>query len=325
MSTPFADLPAMTLRVEDASWAARDIRCFDLRAPDGQDLPAFTAGAHLCLRTPSGDLRQYSLCNDPQERHRYLIAVKREAQGRGGSRSLVDTVQAGDLLWVRPPENQFELDSRARSLLLVAGGIGLTPLLAMARQLLDEGTRTFRLIVLTRDAESTAFLDTLRADPLARCTLVHHDGGDLARAFDLWPLLEKPGSLHGQHLYCCGPKGLMEAVRDMTGHWSSATVHFESFGADTAPRPDDTAFEIVLARSGRRLAVPAGRSALQVLREHEVRVTSSCESGTCGSCRTALLDGQADHRDLVLLDEEKTSQFMPCVSRATRGPLVLDL
>ncbi|MFM1856073.1 MAG: phthalate dioxygenase reductase, partial [Pseudomonadota bacterium] len=119
MSTPFADLPAMTLRVEDASWAARDIRCFDLRAPDGQDLPAFTAGAHLCLRTPSGDLRHYSLCNDPQERHRYLIAVKREAQGRGGSRSLVDTVQAGDLLWVRPPENQFELDPRARSLLLV--------------------------------------------------------------------------------------------------------------------------------------------------------------------------------------------------------------
>ena len=325
MSTSPSDLPTMTLRVEDARWAARDIRCFDLRAADGQDLPAFTAGAHLCLRTPSGDLRHYSLCNDPQERHRYLIAVKREAHGRGGSRSLVDTVQAGDLLSVRPPENQFELDPRARSLLLVAGGIGLTPLLAMARHLLDEGTRAFRLIVLTRDAESTAFLDALRTGPMASRTLVHHDGGDPTRAFDLWPLLGKPGSLHGQHLYCCGPKGLMEAVRDMTGHWSSATVHFESFGADTAPRPDDTAFDLVLARSGRRLAVPVGRSALQVLRAHDVRVTSSCESGTCGSCRTVLLDGQADHRDLVLLDEEKTSQFMPCVSRATRGPLVLDL
>jgi phthalate 4,5-dioxygenase reductase subunit len=315
----------MMLRVEEARWAARDIRCFDLRAPDGQDLPAFTAGAHLCLHAPSGDLRHYSLSNDPQERHRYVIAVKREAQGRGGSRSLVDGVQAGDLLSVRPPENQFELDPRARSLLLVAGGIGLTPLMAMARHLLNEGTRAFRLIVLSRDAESTAFLDELRAAPLASRTLVHHDGGDPGRAFDLWPLLEKPGSLHGQHLYCCGPKGLMEAVRDMTGHWSSATVHFESFGADTAPRPDDTAFEIVLARSGQRLQVPAGRSALQVLREHGVQVSSSCESGTCGSCRTTLLDGQADHRDLVLLDEEKATQVMPCVSRARSGSLVLDL
>jgi len=325
MPTMPAKPPAMMLRVEEARWAARDIRCFDLRAPDGQDLPAFTAGAHLCLHAPSGDLRHYSLSNDPQERHRYVIAVKREAQGRGGSRSLVDGVQAGDLLSVRPPENQFELDPRARSLLLVAGGIGLTPLMAMARHLLDEGTRAFRLIVLSRDAESTAFLDELRAAPLASRTLVHHDGGDPGRAFDLWPLLEKPGSLHGQHLYCCGPKGLMEAVRDMTGHWSSATVHFESFGADTAPRPDDTAFEIVLARSGQRLQVPAGRSALQVLREHGVQVSSSCESGTCGSCRTTLLDGQADHRDLVLLDEDKATQVMPCVSRALNGPLVLDL
>ena len=325
MPTMPANPPAMMLRVEEARWAARDIRCFDLRAPDGQDLPAFTAGAHLCLHAPSGDLRHYSLSNDPQERHRYVIAVKREAQGRGGSRSLVDGVQAGDLLSVRPPENQFELDPRARSLLLVAGGIGLTPLMAMARHLLNEGTRAFRLIVLSRDAESTAFLDELRAAPLASRTLVHHDGGDPGRAFDLWPLLEKPGSLHGQHLYCCGPKGLMEAVRDMTGHWSSATVHFESFGADTAPRPDDTAFEIVLARSGQRLQVPAGRSALQVLREHGVQVSSSCESGTCGSCRTTLLDGQADHRDLVLLDEDKATQVMPCVSRALSGPLVLDL
>ena len=207
----------------------------------------------------------------------------------------------------------------------MAGGIGLTPLMAMARHLLKEGTRAFRLIVLSRDAASTAFLDELRAAPLASRTLVHHDGGDPGRAFDLWPLLEKPGSLHGQHLYCCGPKGLMEAVRDMTGHWSSATVHFESFGADTAPRPDDTAFEIVLARSGQRLQVPAGRSALQVLREHGVQVSSSCESGTCGSCRTTLLDGQADHRDLVLLDEDKATQVMPCVSRALSGPLVLDL
>jgi phthalate 4,5-dioxygenase reductase subunit len=117
----------------------------------------------------------------------------------------------------------------------------------------------------------------------------------------------------------------MDAVRDMTGHWSSAAVHFESFGADTAPRAEDTAFEVQLARSGRCLTVPPGRTLLQTLREQGLEVPSSCESGTCGSCRTGLLGGEADHRDLVLLDEEKATQIMPCVSRARTGPLVLDL
>jgi phthalate 4,5-dioxygenase reductase subunit len=313
------------MRVVQARWAARDIRCFELRMPGGEDVPAFEAGAHVCIRTPSGDLRHYSLCNDPQERDRYVIAVKRESQGRGGSRSLVDNVQVGDVVPVKLPENQFALDERARSLLLVAGGIGITPMLSMARALLAEGGRDFRLIVLTRDAQSTAFLDELQSPPLARHVTIHHDGGDPARALDLWPLLEKPGALHGRHVYCCGPQGLMDSVRDMTGHWSAAAVHFESFGADTRVRADDKPFELVLARSGLRLNVPVGRSALQVLREHGVKVISSCESGTCGSCRTTLLDGQADHRDLVLLDEEKASQVMVCVSRAVGDALVLDL
>lgn len=313
------------MRVDQARWVARDIRCFELRMPGGEDVPAFEAGAHVCIRTPSGDLRHYSLCNDPQERDRYVIAVKRESQGRGGSRSLVDNVQVGDVLSVNLQENQFALDERARSLLLVAGGIGITPMLSIARALLAEGGRDFRLIVLTRDAQSTAFLDELKSPPLAGHVTIHHDGGDSSRALDLWPLLEKPGALHGRHVYCCGPQGLMDSVRDMTGHWSLATVHFESFGADTRVRADDKPFDLVLARSGLRLNVPAGRSALQVLREHGVEVISSCESGTCGSCRTTLLGGQADHRDLVLLDEEKASQVMVCVSRAVGDALVLDL
>jgi phthalate 4,5-dioxygenase reductase subunit len=154
---------------------------------------------------------------------------------------------------------------------------------------------------------------------------LHHDGGDPARSFDLWPLLEKPGSVNGQHLYCCGPKPLMDAVRDMSGHWSAAAVHFESFGADTAPRADDSAFDVQLARSGLQFSVPAGRTLLQELRSRGVAVPSSCESGTCGSCRTGLLGGEADHRDLVLLDEQKPSQIMVCVSRARSAPLVLDL
>jgi phthalate 4,5-dioxygenase reductase subunit len=323
MSSPHPG--TLALQVARAETLARDIRGFELRAPDGGELPAFTAGAHLRVLTPSGDQRHYSLCNDPAERTRYCIAVKREAAGRGGSRSLVDGVQPGDVLEVGAPENQFALDPRARSLLLVAGGIGLTPLMAMAHTLRAEGTRRFRLVVLTRDAASTPFLDDLRGADFAPHVTLHQDGGDPARSLDLWPLLEKPGSANGLHVYCCGPKPLMEAVRDMTGHWSNAAVHFESFGADTAPRPEDTAFEVRLARRGLQLSVPPGRSLLQTLRAHGVTLPSSCESGTCGSCRTGLLGGEADHRDLVLLDEQKSSQIMVCVSRALRGPLVLDL
>jgi phthalate 4,5-dioxygenase reductase subunit len=151
--------------------------------------------------------------------------------------------------------------------------------------------------------------------------IVHHDGGDPARAFDLWPLLEKPGP---GHLYCCGPRPLMDAVRDMTGHWPGGRVHFESFVDGAAARPDDRPFAVRLARSGRVLEVPVGRSLLQVLRDAGVEVPSSCESGTCGSCRTTLLAGTADHRDLVLFPEEHATAIMVCVSRACGGELVID-
>jgi len=319
------DTSLRLLRIQHVADLAVGIRAFDLRAPDGTDLPPFTAGAHVAVRTPAGSMRHYSLCNDPAEAHRYVIAVKREADGRGGSRSLFDDAPAGATLEVGVPENAFALDDRAKSFLLIAGGIGITPIMAMVRSLAADGTRRFRLVYLTRDAASTAFADTLAEPEFRPHVTVHHDAGDPARTFDLWPLLEKPGATAGQHVYCCGPKPLMDAVRDMTGHWPPSAVHFETFGGETAPRPDDLPFEVRLERTGVTLAVPVGRSILDVARQHGVRVPSSCESGTCGSCRTRLLAGEADHRDLVLLDEERGDQIMVCVSRARSPRLVVDL
>ncbi len=315
---------ANTLRVTQATPAARGIQRFELQDPAGGPLPAFTAGAHVRIKTPSGAWRSYSLCNDPAQTDRYEIAVKRETTGRGGSVSLIDGVGVGDLIEVQAPENQFGLDERASRLLLIAGGIGITPLMAMMRQLEAEG-RPYQLIYLTRDPESTAFLGELRAPERTGQIKVHHDQGDPSKAMDLWPLLEKPGSLNGLHLYCCGPAGLMEAVRDMSGHWPSSAVHFESFGVDTQPKADDQPFEITLSSSGQTLQVPVGQTILQTLRNHGLAVPFSCESGTCGSCKTGLLEGQADHRDMVLMDDEKATRIMVCVSRAHSPSLLLDL
>ena len=235
------------LLVSRAEPAAQGIQLFELRAEDGAELPPFTAGAHIKVKTPSGHTRQYSLSNDPEERDRYVIAVKREDQGRGGSMSMVDQVKAGDRIEVAEPENLFELDPRARSFILVAGGIGITPMLAMARSLLAAGERKFKLYYLSRDAATTAFLDELAEPELKPHVVVHHDHGDPSRSYDLWPVLEKPGSLTGQHVYCCGPRGLMDAVRDMTGHWPGSAVHFESFGGDTKVHADDQPFDVRLA------------------------------------------------------------------------------
>lgn len=315
-------LELRSLRVSRKEMIARDIHRLELRDPSGADLPAFTAGSHLPIRVPNGAMRQYSLCSDPAQTDHWAIAVKREAGGRGGSVSLVDGVQVGDSLSVGEPGNFFALDEKARSFILVAGGIGVTPFMAMIPVLQEEG-RPFKLYYLSRDAQGTAFADELAAPELAGRVKIHHDLGDPARSLDLWPVFEKAAP--GVHVYCCGPQGLMDAVRDMTGHWSESAIHFESFGADTRPHADDRPFEIELARTGRVLQVGVGQSMLQVLRQAQVQVPSSCESGTCGSCKVGLLAGRADHRDQALLPEERDSRVMVCVSRAQGDRLVLDL
>jgi phthalate 4,5-dioxygenase reductase subunit len=158
---------------------------------------------------------------------------------------------------------------------------------------------------------------------LRKSVKIHHDHGDIDNAFDLWPVLEKPVS--GAHVYCCGPRPLMEAVRDMTGHWSPKNVHFESFNEGGGVKADDKPFKVKLAKSNHEFVVPVGKSILATLLEHGCKAAYSCESGTCGTCRTTLLSGEADHRDMVLMPEEFEGQIMICVSRAKSDELVLDL
>ena len=309
------------LVVTQAFPAADQVFGFELRDPAGAELPAFSAGAHVQVRSPHGLVRKYSLCNDPAERSRYVIAVKRDPAGSGGSVDLVDHTRVGDRLEVSTPHNTFELAARARAFILVAGGIGITPILSMARAL-EAGARPYTLYYLTRSPRSTAFLAELSGGAFKGKVVIHHDEGEPARSLDLWPILEKPGPAH---IYCCGPRALLEAVRDMTGHWPAGAVHFESFiDALAAARPDDRTFGVVLARSGARIEVPPRVSILEAMRAHGFDAPSSCESGTCGTCRTRLLAGEADHRDLVLMEDEKPGNIMLCVSRAKGAEIVID-
>ncbi len=309
----------LRLLVAKTEPAADGIQLFELRDPQGAALPEWASGSHISVRVPAGPMRTYSLCGDPEDRTRWLIAVKRDERGRGGSIGLVDTLRPGDRIDVSLPRNLFALVPAPRYI-FVAGGIGITPILSMIRWL--RARVPFHLYYLTRHEAGTAFLAELAAEAPPNSVTVHHDGGEPDAAFDLWPVFEAPTKAH---IYCCGPRPLMDAVRDMTGHWPTSQVHFEDFGSDLVrPRADDVPFRVRLARSGAVLDVPVGGTILEAMRAHGLPVASSCESGTCGTCRTGLLAGEADHRDMVLSPTERQRAIMVCVSRAVSNELLLD-
>jgi len=312
------------VRVSRVEQVADGFFSFELRDVHGVELPPFTAGGHISIRSPSGLVRSYSLCNDPAERDRYVITIKREEHGKGGSKDLTDHVHAGDTVEISHPRNLFALVPNAKKFIFIAGGIGITPIMAMMRHLNARGDIPYRTYYLSRTPEVTPFLDELKSPDFGGQVLIHHDRGDPAQAYDLWKVLEKPAAQ--THVYCCGPLPLMDAVRDMSGHWPDTAIHFEAFtNPDALPRADDTAFTVRLASSDQTLDVAADVSILNTLRKAGVRVPASCESGTCGSCRTGLLGGEADHRDMVLMSEERDTQIMVCVSRAKSAELILDL
>jgi vanillate O-demethylase ferredoxin subunit len=320
------------VRVAARTPLAEDICAFELRAVDGAMLPAFAAGAHIDVLLPGGLTRQYSLCNDPAERERYLIAVLREPSSRGGSVAMHDKVGVGEVLTISAPRNHFPLVGDAERHLLLAGGIGVTPILAMAETLGAQGATgphgaTFEFHYCTRSLARTAFLDRLRAAPWGERLRLHLDDGPPAQRLDLGALLGVPRP--GTHLYVCGPRGFMDAVLGQArgAGWPEAQLHWEFFAGDAAKTAGDGAFEVRLARSGRVVHVPADRTVVQALEAEGISVPTSCEQGVCGTCITRVLEGVPDHRDLYFTPEEQAAndQFTPCCSRAKSARLVVDL
>lgn len=316
----------LRVRVARKVVEAEDICSFELVAVDGQALPPFTAGAHIDVQLPGGPTRQYSLCNPAQLTQRYLIGVLRDARSRGGSLAMHERVHEGTELLISPPRNHFALAAGAPRHLLLAGGIGITPILCMAEQLWQAGT-AFELHYATRSRARTAFHDRIAAAPFAASVSFHFDDADAAQRLHIGPVLatQPPGT----HLYVCGPQGFMDAVLAAArgGGWPGARIHHESFGADMSARAGDGGFEVELARSGRVITVAADRTVLAALAEAGVQLPSSCEQGVCGTCLTRVLSGTPDHRDQYLLPEEQAAgdQFLPCCSRAHSARLVLDL
>jgi vanillate O-demethylase ferredoxin subunit len=316
----------LSVRVERKAVEALDISTFELVATNGGPLPAFSAGSHVDVQLPGGITRQYSLCNDPKETHRYLIGVLRDEASRGGSRAMHDSVQEGTELQISAPKNHFPLAHEARRSLLMAGGIGVTPILCMAERLAISGA-DFEMHYSTRSLERTAFRQRIQDSAYASRVQFHHDDGDAAQKLDLDTLLATPQE--GVHLYVCGPKGYMDAVLGTARArgWPEKQLHFEFFGAEVTASDSDASFEIKLASSGRIVMVPKDKTVAQALAEAGVEIMMSCEQGVCGTCLTRVLEGVPDHKDSYLTPEEQAAndQFTPCCSRAKTPRLVLDL
>lgn len=325
------DLPgAIRVGVARKRQEAEDICSFELVGLSGAELPVFTPGAHIDVRIPGdGDLvRQYSLSNSADERHRYVIAVLKELQSRGGSLGMHERVMEGDVLQISPPRNHFELTPRAEqgSSVLIAGGIGITPLLSMADHLARRKA-DFEFHYCARSAERMAFRSGLQQSAYADRINLYVDQGDGASRIDIGRVLQGPAPT--RHLYVCGPEGFLNAVTTgaREAGWPDGNVHFEHFSHRVEASDDDSAFDVKLARSGRTIRVAADQTVVEALAKNGVELQVSCEQGVCGTCLTRVLEGIPDHKDVYMTPDEqaRNDQFTPCCSRSRTPILVLDL
>ncbi|XYJ08289.1 PDR/VanB family oxidoreductase [Telluria sp. B2] len=318
-------MSTIEVKVANRTCEADGICSYELVRTDGQALPPFEAGAHIDVHLAGNLVRQYSLCNAPGETHRYLIGVLRDTDSRGGSQAMHDHVDLGSVLQISEPKNHFPLVEAKRTLLL-AGGIGVTPILAMAETLAARGA-AFEMHYCARSPEKAAFKERLAGCGFAAQVQFHYDSGEAAQKLDLPALLAAPEP--DTHVYVCGPQGFIDYVLGTARAqgWPPAQLHVEYFSAAAVDTSGDQAFDVKLASSGKVVTVPAGKTVIKVLEEQGVVIPYSCEEGVCGTCLTRVLEGVPDHRDMYLTEEEQAAndQFTPCCSRAKTPLLVLDL
>ncbi|MBP1849207.1 PDR/VanB family oxidoreductase [Rhizobium halophytocola] len=304
--------------------AADTIRAFEFRALHGGELPPTSAGAHIAVNVPGVDWRSYSLVNGNDERDRYVIAVNRDPKSRGGSAFMCENLAEGDRLQIRPPANHFKLVEQAALSVLVAGGIGITPIYSMIQRL-EARRKKWQLHFAARSRARAAFVTELKALEAAKPGRVffHFDDEHGGAPLDLPTVLA--GAPAYAQLYACGPEIMLDAFRSATNRWPDEQIHLEHFSG-VAPALAG-GFTVQLQRSGREFEIPPGLSIMQVLLANDVFVPRSCMEGVCGTCETRVLEGVPDHRDKILSDREKATNrtMLICCSGAKSDRLVLDL
>jgi tetrachlorobenzoquinone reductase len=314
----------MRVRVHAIRYEADGVLSFELRALDGRQLLDFTAGAHIDIHLPTGLTRSYSLINAQGECDKYMIAVNRDPQSRGGSQYLCERVRPGDVFEISAPTNNFELFEAAPLSVLIAGGIGITPIWCMTQRL-ESLRRPWRLYFAARTRERAAFVrDMMRLEQAVpgriEITFDHAPGYqmlDLATIVNAQPA--------GTHFYCCGPTGMLKAFEDATRLLPPELVHVEYFSSDL-PKAQG-GFDVILARAKKTIRVRPDQTILAALLENGVEVPRSCTEGVCGTCETVVLEGIPDHRDKVLSQRERDSnrKMMICCSGSIGDRLVLDI
>lgn len=319
LSAVAAAATTLRARLTAIRYAAEGIHLYEFSALDAGRLPAFAAGAHIDLHLPNGLVRQYSLCNPQHETHRYVVGIKRDPASRGGSSFIHDQLKVGTVLELGGPRNHFALHEEAAHSVLIAGGIGVTPIACMAQRL-QALSASFEVHYSVRRREEAAFLDVLGG---ARLHL-HVDSEQGNAPLPLAAIAAR--APRDAHLYCCGPAPMLDAFEAACAGRPAGHAHLERFAA-AAPVAAEGGFTVQLARAGRSIFVAKGCTILDTLRQEGVPVQASCEQGICGSCETRVLSGRPDHRDSLLSDDEKQSNqvMMVCCSGSKDPVLVLDL
>jgi vanillate O-demethylase ferredoxin subunit len=315
-------LPITTIKtvVEAIDDGGPGIKVFSLVDPDHWELPPFKPGAHIDLHLPNGLVRTYSLCNDPAENNSYVIAVKREAQGRGGSVALYDTTKLGDVIGVSLPRGGLDIGEDIRRYVFVAGGIGVTPYLSIASYLRRIGHPDFKVHLITRDRVP---LEHLLGPLMEDGRIVVHRTARAGRP-EIAALLNQIRAETA--VGCCGPEGMISDFEHATAEWPADHVHIERFVPPPLPvDPDAKPYTIALAHSGAEVTVRAGQTMLEALSDFGIEIPTSCCGGICGACKVGWLGGRPIHRDRVLSPYERERYLMACVAGSDSERPVLDL
>jgi ferredoxin-NADP reductase len=310
----------LSVRLNAIRYVARDTNVYELTNVAGTPLPRYAPGAHIDLHLPNGIVRQYSLLEPEPSGETYSIAVKRDPASRGGSRSVHEELRVGQTLTISAPRNNFPLVENAKHVILLAGGIGITPIWCMAQRLHKLG-HSWALHYACRSRADMAFVDALAEMGKAH---FHFDDENQGKVLDVGSIVA--AARPDAHLYCCGPTPMLQAFEQATASWPRAQVHVEYF----TPKPEPAkkgGFVVELARSGLEFVIPEGESILQVLLNAGVDVDYSCELGICGACEQRVLAGAPEHHDAILSEEEQAAntRVMICCAGCKSERLVLDL